>query len=35
MVEIKWIKIVIDVFTNEKIFVIESIQKAESLIVIW
>ena len=35
MAEVKWIKIVTDVFDDEKILMIESIPEADGLIVIW
>jgi predicted phage replisome organizer len=35
MAEIKWIKIVTDVFDDEKILMIESMPEADSVIVIW
>ena len=35
MAEVKWIKIVTDVFDDEKILVIESMPEADGLIVIW
>lgn len=35
MAEVKWIKIVTDVFDDEKILMIESIPEADSIIVIW
>ena len=35
MAEVKWIKIVTDVFDDEKILLIESLPEADSLIVIW
>ena len=35
MSEVKWIKIVTDIFDDEKILLIESLPEADSLIVIW
>jgi predicted phage replisome organizer len=35
MAEVKWIKIVTDVFDDEKILLIESMPEADSIIVIW
>ena len=35
MADVKWIKIVTDVFDDEKILLIESLPEADSLIVIW
>lgn len=35
MAEVKWIKIVTDIFDDEKILMIESMPEADSLIVIW
>ena len=35
MAEVKWIKIVTDVFDDEKILMIESLPEADSIIVIW
>src|SRR5699024_3475086 len=35
MAEVKWIKIVTDVFDDEKILLIESMPEADSVIVIW
>ena len=35
MSEIKWIKIVTDIFDDEKILLIESLPEADSIIVIW
>ena len=35
MAEVKWIKIVTDVFDDEKILMIETLPEADSLIVIW
>jgi len=35
MAEVKWIKIVTDIFDDEKILLIESLPEADSLIVIW
>ena len=35
MAEVKWIKIVTDVFDDEKILMIESMPEADSIIVIW
>lgn len=35
MAEVKWIKIVVDVFDDEKILLIESLPEADSIIVIW
>lgn len=35
MAEVKWIKIVTDVFDDEKILLIETLPEADSLIVIW
>ena len=35
MAEVKWIKIVTDVFDDEKILMIESMPKADAMIVIW
>ena len=35
MAEVKWIKIVTDVFDDEKILIIESMPEADSIIVIW
>lgn len=35
MVAVKWIKIVIDIFDDEKILLIESMPEADALIVIW
>ena len=35
MAEVKWIKIVTDVFDDEKILMIESMPEADSVIVIW
>lgn len=35
MTEVKWIKIVTDVFDDEKILLIESLPEADSIIVIW
>jgi predicted phage replisome organizer len=35
MAEIKWIKIVTDIFDDEKILLIESLPEADSIIVIW
>ena len=33
--EVKWIKIVTDIFDDEKILLIESLPAADSVIVIW
>lgn len=33
--EIKWIKIVTDIFDDEKILLIESMPDADSIIVMW
>jgi len=33
--DVKWIKIVVDIFSDEKILLIESIPEADSIIVIW
>ena len=35
MAEVKWIKIVTDIFDDEKILLIESLPAADSIIVIW
>ena len=35
MAEVKWIKIVTDIFDDEKMLLIESLPSADSLIVIW
>ena len=35
MSEVKWIKIVTDLFEDEKILLIETMPKADSIIVIW
>ena len=35
MAEVKWIKIVTDIFDDEKILLIESLPESDSLIVIW
>lgn len=35
MAEVKWIKIVTDIFDDEKILIIESMPEADSMIVIW
>lgn len=35
MAEVKWIKIVTDIFDDEKILIIESMPEADSIIVIW
>lgn len=35
MAEVKWIKIVVDIFDDEKILLIESLPSADSIIVIW
>lgn len=35
MAEVKWIKIMTDIFDDEKILLIESLPKADSIIVIW
>ena len=35
MAEVKWIKIVTDVFDDEKTLMIETLPEADSLIVIW
>lgn len=35
MAEVKWIKIVTDIFDDEKILLIESLPEADSIIVIW
>ena len=35
MVEVKWIKIVTDIFDDEKMLLIESLPSADSIIVIW
>ena len=35
MSEIKWIKIVTDIFDDEKILLIETLPEADSIIVIW
>ena len=35
MAEIKWIKIVTDIFDDEKILLIESLPEADSIIVCW
>jgi predicted phage replisome organizer len=35
MAEVKWIKIVTDIFDDEKIMLIESLPEADSIIVIW
>lgn len=35
MVDVKWIKIVTDIFDDEKILLIESLPSADSIIVIW
>ncbi|WP_202905980.1 phage replisome organizer N-terminal domain-containing protein, partial [Clostridium botulinum] len=33
--EVKWIKIVTDIFDDEKILLIENMPEADSIIVIW
>ena len=35
MVEVKWIKITVNIFDDEKILLIESLPEADALIVIW
>ncbi len=35
MADVKWIKIVTDIFDDEKIFLIESLPSADSILVIW
>ena len=35
MAEVKWIKIVTDIFDDEKILIIESMPEADAMIVIW
>ena len=35
MSEVKWIKIVTDIFDDEKILLIENMPEADSIIVIW
>ncbi|MGF2565521.1 phage replisome organizer N-terminal domain-containing protein, partial [Ralstonia pseudosolanacearum] len=35
MVETKWIKIVTDIFDNEKIRMIEAMPEGDAIIVIW
>lgn len=35
MSEVKWIKICVDIFDDEKILLIENLQKADSILVIW
>ena len=35
MAEVKWIKIVTDIFDDEKILLIETLPEADSIIVIW
>lgn len=35
MTEVKWIKIVTDIFDDEKILIIESMPEADAMIVIW
>ena len=35
MAEVKWIKIVTDIFDDEKILLIESMPEADSIIVMW
>ena len=35
MADVKWIKIVTDIFDDEKILLIESLPEADSIIVIW
>lgn len=35
MAEVKWIKIVTDIFDDEKILLIENMPEADSIIVIW
>ena len=35
MAEVKWIKIVVDIFDDEKILLIESLPEADSIIVCW
>lgn len=35
MADVKWIKIVTDLFDDEKILLIESLPSADSIIVIW
>ena len=35
MLKVKWIKIVTDIFDDEKMLLIESMPEANSLIVIW
>ena len=35
MAEVKWIKIITDIFDDEKILLIESMPSADSIIVIW
>ena len=35
MADVKWIKIVTDLFDDEKILLIESLPEADSIIVIW
>ena len=35
MSEVKWIKIVVDIFDDEKILIIESMPEADSILVIW
>ncbi|MDR7856641.1 phage replisome organizer N-terminal domain-containing protein [Tissierella sp.] len=35
MVEVKWIKIVTDIFDDDKVLLIESMPEADGIIVIW
>ncbi|WP_242863302.1 phage replisome organizer N-terminal domain-containing protein, partial [Clostridium botulinum] len=35
MAEVKWIKIVTDIFDDEKILLIENMPEADSIVVIW
>ena len=35
MADVKWIKIVTDIFDDEKILLIESLPKSDSILVIW
>ena len=35
MADVKWIKIVVDIFDDEKILLIENLPEADSIIVIW
>ena len=35
MAEVKWIKIVTDIFDDEKILLIESMPESDGIIVIW